>query len=321
MRELAATLASWRNDGRRFAMATVVHSFGSAPRTVGSAMAIRDDGLIAGSVSGGCVEGATAESAMRVLQSGVGERLAFGSASEAALFEVGLSCGGQIELWVEPFSLPDLWDAFLNLLRQRVALERVVAFDPGLPAWGFRTAESDFGASELLSKPEDRRFSVRLPIPPRLVLVGAVHIAVALVPLARTLGFETVVIDPRAAFARKERFPTPPDQILELWPEEAFASMELDGETHVVALSHDAKIDSPALAMALKSPSKYVGALGSRKTQADRREYLMENGVTEGQIERLYGPVGLDIGAGTPEEIALAILGQIVQVCRKGPTP
>lgn len=315
MRDLAPILAQWLKDERRFALATVVRASGSSPRAVGSAMLIREDGLIAGSVSGGCVEGAVTEAGLRSIVTGRGELLEYGPASEAAFFEVGLSCGGQIQVWVEP-GIPRLqWLAVPDLLSQRVALERATLLDPDSPAWtisfpGGRIGEPPATGSDV--------FCSTIPVSPRLVVVGAVHIAVALVRLASTLGFETVVIDPRSAFSRADRFESSPTQILSHWPVEGFASLGLDADTFVAILSHDAKIDEPAIAAALSSKAAYVGALGSRHTQAKRQESLRKEGLTDDQINRLHGPIGLDIGADTPDEIALSILAEIVKARRRG---
>jgi len=320
MRELAPTLAEWRKNERRFALATVVRASGSAPRGFGSVMAVREDGLIAGSVSGGCVESAVVESAMRVLSTGRGERLSFGATSEAVLFEVGLSCGGQIEVWVEPFVQPEDWASFLALLGERKPLLRLVSLSPENPGWSYRVGDLVHGALELEALPEELRLEICLPLPPRLILIGAVHIAVALTALAKPLGYEVVVADPRSTFAKGERFPIPPDRLMAAWPSDVFEELGIDQETYVVTLSHDAKIDDPALAIALRSSAPYVGALGSRKTQEARKGYLLENGVSEEQWNKLHGPVGLDLGAHTPEEIALGILAQITQVRRQGPS-
>lgn len=321
MRELAPTLAEWRKNERQFALATVVRASGSAPRGFGSVMAVREDGLIAGSVSGGCVEGAVVEAAMRALKLGHGERLAFGANTDAVLFEVGLSCGGQIDVWVEPFVQPEDWHGFLSALAGRKPLERTVAMDAEHPRWSYSIANQEFGAPGLRILPDDTRLEFALPLPPRLFIVGAVHIAVALTALAKAVGFEVFVADPRSSFARAERFPTPPDRLLAAWPSDAFKECGLDRETYVVTLSHDSKIDDPALVLSLNSEAAYVGALGSRRTQEARHRYLVENGVALDRVERLHGPVGIDLGATTPEEIALSILAQITQVRRMGQRP
>lgn len=278
-------------------------------------MLIREDALIAGSVSGGCIEGAVTDAGLRSIASGRGELLEYGPTSEAALFEVGLSCGGQIQVWVEPGTPRSDWIQFANLLTRREPLERVARLVPCNPTW---TVRHSGGTIESPATGGDPSFAMTIPVPPRLVIVGAVHIAVELVRMAHFLGFETVVIDPRTAFARADRFNPAPDRVLPVWPVEGLNQLELDAETYVAILSHDAKIDEPAIAAALRSNAAYIGALGSRRTQAKRQDALRQEGLAENQVKRLHGPIGLDIGAETPEEIALCILAQIVQVRRQG---
>jgi xanthine dehydrogenase accessory factor len=289
MRELAPTLLEWIAEGKPFALATVVHAQGSAPRPSGSAMAVRADGLLAGSVSGGCVEGAVAEAAQRVMRTGRPELLEFGPETEAVLFEVGLSCGGQIRVLVEPAPSDGSLQPFLHRVGTGQKAER------------------------LLELPEGGSFELRVPAAPRLIVVGAVHISVALVSLAKELGFRTVVVDPRTAFAVSERFPVPPDELHCAWPEPTLEKLRPGPGDAVVALSHDPKLDDPALIWALRAGVGYVGALGSARTQDRKRAALREGGLSEDEIARVHGPVGLDIGAATPEEIALSILAEIVR--------
>lgn len=309
MLELAPTLLPWIREGRRFALAVVVQAKGSAPRSKGSAMAVREDGLIAGSVSGGCVESAVVQAAMRSLESGRGEMLQFGSASDATLFEVGLSCGGQIRVWVCPALDGALWGMFLETAPPVAWSFRL---DPDNPEFRFGAETLSEGEGTLVGQEEADR---------RLIIVGAVHIAVALVRLARAMGLTTIVVEPRQAFAREERFAPSPDQLIAAWPQDVLGNLKLGPGDAVVTLSHDPKIDDPSLQIALQAKVGYVGALGSQKTQAQKRENLEAMGVSEADLERIHGPVGLNIGSQTPEEIALSILAEIVQSQRKAVAP
>lgn len=305
MLELAPTLLPWIREGRRFAIAVVVQAKGSAPRGKGSAMAVRDDGLIAGSVSGGCVESAVVQAALRSLQTGRGEMLQFGANSDATLFEVGLSCGGQIRVWVCPVLDGVLWGTFLETAPPVAWSFRL---DPSNPEFRYGADALPNTESTLFGQEEADR---------RLVIIGAVHITVALVRLANAMGLSTIVIEPRQVFAREERFPIRPDQLIPVWPQDALPSLNLGPADALVTLSHDPKIDDPALKSALEANVGYIGALGSRKTQAQKRENLKTMGVSEAELERIHGPIGLDIGSATPEEIALSILAEIVQTQRK----
>jgi xanthine dehydrogenase accessory factor len=293
MRDLAPTVLLWLDEGHSFALAFVVKTAGSSPRPIGAAMAVREDGLIAGSVSGGCVEGAVVEAALRAIKTGRGEMLSFGSDSEA-----GLSCGGEIRVWVQSASPhASQWRSLFGAIQSREFASFALDFHPEKPnvkVWTGKEAE--------ISK-SDWAFTEAVPPARRLVIVGAVHIAVALVGLARKMAWETIVIDPREAFARRDRFPEPPDRLMAQWPQAALEDIRLDSDTCFVTLTHDAKIDDDALAIALKSNASYVGALGGRKTQEKRRTSLLARGVSEPELARLHGPVGLDLGAESPEEI------------------
>jgi xanthine dehydrogenase accessory factor len=324
MREIAADVALWLAAGRAVAVATVVKVWGSAPRPPGSKMALTADGGLAGSVSGGCVEGAVIEAAAEVLATGVPRRLAFGVSDETA-WSVGLSCGGEIEILLERVRAEDTPGSPGGLFRE--ALEAVQARRlTGLltqlsePALGARRRLSRDEAAACLAgeAPASEGFLDLLPPPKKLVLVGAVHAAIPLVTLARALGFETIVVDPRGAFATPERF-AHADRLLRAWPEEAFAELELDESTAVALLSHDLKLDLPALRLALARPVRYVGALGSKKTHAKRVVAMREAGLGEEAIARLRAPIGLDLGGRSPEEIALAVLAEIVAVWNGSP--
>ncbi len=330
MRDVLPEIDRWRSEGQRVALATVVETWGSAPRGIGGKMAIASDRRIAGSVSGGCVENAVVEGASEVLASGRPRLLRFGVADDTA-WSVGLACGGSIEVLVEPLS-----DEVYGLVREAVLGERTVAI-----ATIVRGPEEDVGrkvavvqdgrsvgisepsaldaARVALAEGRSRRFAeggreifVDVVLPsPRLVVVGGVHVAIALVTLARTLGFRTILVDPREAFGNANRFPDA-DEIRSEWPDRALERIGLNAGTAVAVLTHDPKLDDPAIAVALASRAFYVGALGSVRTREKRRARLLAAGVSEESLGRLHAPIGLDLGGRKPEEIALAIMAEIV---------
>jgi xanthine dehydrogenase accessory factor len=312
---------AWLGDGRRVALCTVVGTWGSSPRAAGSLLAVADDGRFEGSVSGGCVEGAVVAAALAVLKSGTPRLLDFG-VSDAEAWEAGLACGGQLQVFVEPAADP-------SLLRRLLA-ERPIGLITDLAGGGHRlvTAESagaaaadapDLAAARrALAADESRRidaggnpaFVTVFNPPARLVIVGAVHVAQVLAPMAALAGFAVVIIDPRRTFASPQRFPEL--TLVDDWPDEAVARLRPDVRTAVVVLSHDPKLDDPALEAALRSNAFYIGALGSRKTQAARRQRLSARGFGESDLARIHGPVGLDLGGRQAAEIAVAILAQVI---------
>ncbi|MEZ5714483.1 MAG: XdhC family protein [Paracoccaceae bacterium] len=307
----------WVRAGRKVALATVVETWGSAPRRVGSQLVISDEGAIEGSVSGGCVEGAVVVEALDAIEAGQPVLLEYG-VSDGDAFAVGLACGGTIRVMVEPVG-PVLPVAVLEeLVAARAAREKVAV-----------VSAPDAGARRLVRDGFDERFRmdrsgfeedgsfVTIHNPPlRMIIVGAVHIAQALVPMARLAGFDPLLIEPRPAFGSAERFPG--ETILDDWPDEGVRALGLDGRTALVLLTHDPKLDDPALEAALRSEVFYIGALGSTRTHARRVERLQAAGFGEGEIAKIHGPVGLNIGAASPAEIAVSILAQAVQVLRRG---
>ncbi|MFC3579341.1 XdhC family protein [Sphingomonas hylomeconis] len=280
------------------AIATVVSTWGSAPRPRGSHMLVHADGRFEGSVSGGCVESDILATAAEVIAGAPFVVKNYGVA-DAAAWEVGLPCGGEIAVMVQPVSAagfdPELFD---RIAEARDAGQALTV-----------TTDLDTGTSSL-REAEGAAFVNRYDPPRRLLIVGAVQIAQALAGLARELGIATVVIDPRARFLTEERFPgvTLDDR----WPDEAVAAYAPGPSTAVVTLSHDTKIDDPALVAALATNAAYVGALGSRRSHAARRERLAAEGVSAKNIDRIDAPVGLDIGAIGPAEIALSIAAAMV---------
>ncbi len=350
MKELLETLESWQGEGTDVGRAVVVRTFGSAPRPEGAVLLYASDGRIAGSVSGGCVEGAAAEEIDRARADGHARVIRYGISDEQA-WDVGLACGGTIDVLVQP----------------TVPAEAVAAAVASLGAGGHGAAvvtplpadapPADFGAHEPgPGEPPERPLVVHddgrlegtlgdagldqelveaavealrrgmsrtvelggrslfvevYPVRPRLVVVGAVEVARSLVRLARELGFETIVIDGRASFATPERFPDV-DGLVVGWPDEVADEIGLGPNDAVAVLTHDVKFDEPAIVEALRRGCRYVGAVGSRKTQADRRARLREAGLTDAELDQLRGPVGLDLGGRAPAETALAILAEIV---------
>ncbi|MBO6865705.1 MAG: XdhC family protein [Thalassococcus sp.] len=308
----------WHQDGTGAVLATVVQTWGSAPRRVGSQLVISGKGDIQGSVSGGCVEGAVIMEAMDVLENGAGKMLEFGVSDEDA-FAVGLACGGTIRVWIEPVgaALPEALLADLVAARAaREPVAYVINTDTGERRLDRSGHESRF-AMDRSGFEDDEATFVGIHNPPlRMVIVGAVHIAQALVKMARITGYDPYIIDPREAFASEARFPG--ETILTDWPDEAVDEIGLDTRTALVLLTHDPKLDDPALERALTSKCFYIGALGSTRTHAKRVERLGKAGYTDDQIARIHGPVGLNIGAAGPSEIAVSIMAQITSALRLG---
>jgi len=337
MRDILPDLDKWQAEDDSIALATVIQTWGSSPRREGAKMAITPDGKITGSVSGGCVEGAVFEEGVEVLKSNRPKLLHFGVADETA-WDVGLACGGSIDIFVKPLEKKSFGPLRSIVVEEKQAVLVTVVRGPAeLLGHEMLVGESgkvngslrdDLNASglslaqETLSGGESRRamltedvevfMEVILP-PPTIIAVGGVHITIALMTLAKTLGYRTVVIDPRSAFGNESRFPNV-DQLIPLWPDEAFQQIPITRSTAVAMLTHDPKLDDPALKIALPSPAFYVGALGSKTTQAKRRARLLEEGLTREQLDRLHGPIGLEIQASTPEEIAMSIMAEIVAV-------
>ena len=291
--EVLQALSQWEQAGKRAVLATVVSAWGSAPRRPGSQMAIREDGHIVGSVSGGCVEGDVIAQALEMMDGPAGDaapiRQADYGVSDASAWAVGLACGGQIRVHLHQ---PEAGFADQTLAAMVETGEVTVGLDVG----------------------EDSAVSVTYATPLRLLILGGVHIAQALVALAPTVGFTPTIIDPRGGFASAERFPGVP--LITDWPDQAVSDFGIDARTAVVALTHDEKLDDPALLAAFASKAFYIGALGSKRTQASRRERMLDAGVSAENYARLHGPIGLDIGAANPQEIAVAILAQMVAALR-----
>jgi xanthine dehydrogenase accessory factor len=315
MRELLTTIDEWRAEGRGFGRAVLVRAFGNGPRPEGATLLVADDGSIAGSVSGGCVEGAAAELIHEARQSGQPRVVRFGISDEQA-WGVGLACGSTIDVLIEPELRAEVEQA----ARARAGAYVVTP----LPADGVEAGVAlDDGvsraATELLARGRsgtvttgDREFFVETFAPPqRIVIFGAIQTAIPLVRMAHEMGWRTVVTDARASFATRDRFPDA-DEVMVGWPDEITARVGLGPDDAVVIMTHDPKLDEPAILEAIRAGCRYVGTMGSKKTQAGRRERLRAAGVSEADLARLRGPIGLDLGGREPPEMALAILAEIV---------
>ena len=306
MRELAESIQRWRSRGDQVALATVVATRRSAPRPVGAKLAVSEHGELQGSVSGGCVESDVAVQAAEVIAEGTPRLLTYGITDDMA-WNVGLPCGGEIDVFLERFEgeLPESDEPAVSvtvLEGERAGERRLLGLDAVEP-----------GPSRVLELDGETVFAEMLGPPPRVVVIGAIDTAEELCRAAKSLGWHTVVADPRPALTTRERLPSP-DELLVAWPDEALEQLAPDRDTAVVVLTHEERLDVPALTSALEAEAFYVGAIGSRRTQEKRRERLLEAGVAEEELERLSGPAGLDLGAQTPAETAVSILGEILAV-------
>jgi xanthine dehydrogenase accessory factor len=327
MHDVLADILRWKERGDQVAVAMVVGVKRSAPRAPGAKMAVNDRGEIAGGVSGGCVEGAVVELAEGVMAGGDPQLVHFGIADSEA-WDVGLPCGGEIDVWIQRYDSGRLEEvarsggraAEVTVLEGASPGARLVSEPDGTRSGSLGSPELDDEAVRLASELVWRDTSERhgplfvdvVAPPPRLILFGAVDIAGPLCTLARAAGWRPYVVDPRARFATPERFPDAVE-VLSAWPEEAFERLGgIDPATSIVVLTHDPKLDDAALTVALRSSAAFVGAMGSRRAQAARRERLLAAGLEEDELERLSAPVGLDLGAIGKEETALSILSEVV---------
>jgi xanthine dehydrogenase accessory factor len=302
MREVLGELTEWTKAGEEIALATVVETWGSSPRPLGSKMVVTRSGKMAGSVSNGCIEGAVFEEAQKVLKSGQAKVAAFGVADDVA-FDVGLACGGHIEVFVQP--LGPVHEQLIGMLQRNV---------PATLRTSLVTGEAELvegaPAGSELARREGDVFVEPFRRPAHLIIIGAIHIAIPLHRLAKLMGYRVTIVDARAKFATKERFPEA-DELIVAWPDEAMARLSIDNSSYVVILTHDPKFDLPALRSVLGKDAGYVGAIGSRKTNQNRFDALRAEGFTEDQLARVHGPIGLDLGGRGAEETALGILAEI----------
>ena len=318
MRDILPTLARWRAEGRRVAIATVVERRGSAPRDPGASLALNDLGEIAGSVTGGCVEPSVIQEAQQVLDGEAPRVREYGIADDAA-FEVGLSCGGTVGILIAPLDL-----SLVPSLQQAVAADRAVALT--MVASGERIGAQELherpagsvarlleaGESALTSVDGEAVFVHALTPRPAMYVFGAIDHAAALARVGKLLGYRVTVCDARAAFVTAERFPEADELVVE-WPDRFLRNAAVDAGTVICVLTHDEKFDVPALVAALETPAVYIGAMGSKVTTADREERLRAEGVDDAGLGRIHAPIGLAIGARSPEEVAVAIGAEIVE--------
>lgn len=356
MRDIAGDLLTWADAGESFAIASVVSVRGSAPRGAGAALAVRSDGTVVGSLSGGCIEGSVHALALEALRTAKPVRSSFDYDPEDP-FAVGLTCGGRIDVYVQPVD-PHRDTGLLAALRagaagERVALARVLDTGTALVVWPQHrqggTADRDLddrittearamleqdmsglrqvcrpradGAASGQDVPgqgvpgqggtDHTVFVESWSAPPRMLVFGAIDHAAALARQGTFLGYRVTVCDARAVFATPQRFPDA-DEVVVRWPHEYLAETEIDARTAICVLTHDAKFDVPVLREALRSDAAYIGALGSRRTHADRLRRLRAAGLDDGELSRLRAPIGLDLGARTPEETAVSIAAEIV---------
>jgi xanthine dehydrogenase accessory factor len=348
VRQLLRDLDGWREQGKQVVLARVVDVEGSGPRDAGAAMAVSEDGEVLGSVSGGCVEGAVVAEALDVLATGERRIVTFGYSDEDA-FAVGLTCGGTVHLYLEPLDWPAVDDVPFEALRDAVAahrncvlvtvidgpgrgdkvlllegeaplgrlrdpeLHRIVLRDATAALAAGTTSTRHFGPQGQTGEDAVTVFVEAFAPPPRLLIFGAVDFTAALVRVAKVLGYHVTVCDAREVFATRVRFPSA-DEVVVDWPHRHLAKVAppLGPRDAVCVLTHDAKFDVPAIAAALATDVGYLGAMGSRRTTERRAEQLRAEGVSDEQLVRLLAPIGLDLGARTPEETAVAICAEMI---------
>ena len=314
MDKIIDQIVTWHTEGRKVALGIVLKTWGSAPRQPGSMMAIASDQQFIGSLSGGCIEGSVIAEAQQLGHFGGAKKLEYGVENEDA-WEVGLACGGQIEILILLVTGESV-EALKTLKRKtkngQPASLQIMMKDGTMSVTTEKA--SDISSTDVIIQ-SDRVLVPMLPNP-KLVIIGAVHIAQILAPLAIQTGYDVVIVDPREAFTDQ-----PPFQDMTIsndWPDDYIKKHFPDQSTAIVALTHDAKLDDAALKFALRSPAFYIGALGSKKTQTSRDQRLVKEGFTPAQLTAIKGPVGLDIGAKTPAEIAVAIMAEIIATKRLG---
>ena len=340
LNEILAQAQSWIASGKRVALATVIEVEGSGPRTPGAAMAVNQDGEVVGSVSGGCIEGAVVTEAMTTLETGQCKRLTYGIAGDDA-FAVGLTCGGTVQIFVEQMSASILGTVIDLTSQGRPAALLTMVKGPVIGAKALVTpdhilgvlgdlplhrraleearsmlASSSTGVRHFCPQGEDSGPEVEIFVqsfapPPQMYVFGAIDFSRATVRIGKLLGYRVTVCDARETFATRSRFPEA-DELVAAWPHLFLASAPVDQRTVVCVLTHDLKFDVPLLQVALRTPAGYIGAMGSRRTHSLRLQRLAELGVPANELDRILGPIGLDIGARTPEEVAVAIAAEII---------
>jgi xanthine dehydrogenase accessory factor len=359
VRDILNKVTKWWEAGETFGLATVVSTYRSAPRDPGAALAVSPGGEVTGSVSGGCVEGAVYELSMDVSQTGNPVLQTYGVSDDDA-FAVGLTCGGILDIFVEPVDqarFPELGDIAAAVERGEPVAVATVIGGPGQVGarrviWGrvapnqaddgwHAGASGTLGSGARLDAAVDddvrgmlaqgltgiRRYGAHgerrgdelsvfvnaFAPPPRMLVFGAIDFAAAVARVGKFLGYHVTVCDARQVFATKSRFPDADEVIVE-WPHRFLAGTSIDSRTVICVLTHDPKFDVPLLEVALRTPAGYIGAMGSRRTHEDRIERLREVGLTEAELARLRSPIGLDLGARTPEETAVSIAAELIQL-------
>jgi xanthine dehydrogenase accessory factor len=339
MRDIILGVRKWVNAGEPFALATVVRTWRSAPRPVGSSLAVSAESEMLGSVSGGCVEKSVIREALGVLENNVPKLVNYGVSDDEA-WEVGLSCGGKIGVFIEPFlafgnqNEQGIWEELNQAIDQNISVVLIsnltskssehslldidkdeitgISIDPSLKEFALQASHER--SNKVLDHQGNKYFIRTFLRRERMILIGSAHITVELISLAKQFDFETIVIDPRDTFASKTKYPVPPDEIHIKWPQEILAELQPDAETYAVTLSHDPKIDDAALEILLNSNVPYIGALGSSKTHQKRIGRLKSKGFSDEQIDRINAPIGLDIKALSAKEIALSVMAEVIQV-------
>ena len=350
MRDIWEDQLKWINSGEAFVLARVIRTWRSAPRKTGAGMLIGPGMKVAGSVSGGCIEGAVIEEALEVLETGQPSQLNYGVEDELAL-SVGLSCGGEVSVLVEKhWAFSDepetrkIWEKLQVCIRNNepavllspLADENKNTKENEIPLLVFPDKRECMGgfqknrdeATELaLAAYGERENSIVeitgkkifiqvFPRQDQLMIIGSGHISIPLVRFAKELDFLTVVIDPRGVFSNPERFDVPPDQLISKWPDQVLNEWPLNEDTYAILLTHNPKIDDPALHILLKHNLPYIGALGSNRTHAKRCARLEEAGIDKDSIKQIKGPAGVDIGGQTAAEIALSMIAEVIAAKR-----
>lgn len=337
MRELSAQLLRWHAQQASYAVATAVDVTGSAPRLPGATMAVNDEGAVLGSISGGCVEAAVYDLCGQVMRSGMPAWETFGY-SDSDAFAVGLTCGGEVQVFVHRVT-PQEYPAIEAVVRAEHPITLVrdlrtgeisaiglretagAKFEPAVVQQALGMLDAAASGVQVIGCDDDHRtvFIQSFGSQPRLIVCGATDFSAALCQVGRLLGYRVTVCDARSVFTTKARFPDA-DEVVVDWPHRYLGRAQVDSRTAVCVLTHDPKFDIPVLQLALRLPIGYVGAMGSRRADADRRSRLRAAGLTEFELRRLHSPIGLELGGRTPEEIAVAIAAEIVAVRRGGST-
>lgn len=331
MKEFLAQIEQWQNDKKKIVLARVIQTWGSSPRPVGSCMFISSDLEMAGSVSGGCVEGAVLKEAKTVFESGEGKMLAFGVSDDDA-WAVGLSCGGKIQVYIQPFDMQNqVVDKLLNRLSTNEGAVMITQLTNGntlinliadhevngaiFPSTVIEDAKAAYQkrTHKTVSEGEHDYFIHVFPPRSKVIIIGAAHITADLISLANSFDFETIVIDPRSTFVKNTSFLVKPDTIYDAYPSEVLNEIKIDSYTYAVILSHDPKIDDDALKILLRSEVAYIGALGSKKNHEKRMSRLLQAGFTQSELDKINAPIGIAIHAVGAKEIALSIMAAIIK--------